>query len=271
MIRRKALNIICTVIFNGLILLANTLPSLSFAETLPIGMENFPPFEFQQNGEIVGLDTELVKLVLTRLGYNPEIKLLPWVRAQKYAREGTIAGIYSLTKSDDREKYYYFSVPLSTVRDVFFKRKDRQISWNTLSDLSSYRIGISRGYTYAAVFMDALRSNLFTSVHTLSGNDLELRQLTKLKRDRIDICICEVSVCNYLIKTHANQFDMIDFIDKSIGPVRPFYIAFSKKWPGADILVKKFNSEFTKIVIEGRHKEIFEKYGAPIPTFSDYD
>ncbi|MBI9091944.1 MAG: amino acid ABC transporter substrate-binding protein [Desulfobacterium sp.] len=244
---------------NSVILFALVSP-IHAAEPLPIGMENFPPFEFEKEGKVVGVDTEIVALVLTRLGYIPDIRVLPWARAQKYAREGTIAAIYSITKNSEREKFYYFSDPINTVKDVFFKRRDHQISWKTLKDLKDYRIGISRGYNYAPVFMKALEEKLFSEIHLLSGDELERRQLIKLKKGRIDLCICEISVCKYLIQTHAPEFDMIDFIDVPIGEIRPYYIAFSKLWPGAQALVTKFNAELKKVMAEGRIKVILQKY-----------
>lgn len=227
---------------------------------LPLAMTDFPPFEYQEDGKITGIDAEIIQQVLQRMKFKADIKVFPWTRAQKEVIQGTIAGIFSLTKNPEREEDYYFSAPLSTVRDVFFKRKDRDIEWQTLDDLKTYRIGISHGYQYAPEFMEAMRKGKL-KVNALSGDSLELRHLGMLKSGRVDLCICEVSVCGHLIRTNAPEFDTLDFIDKSIGQERYYYIGFSQKWPGAKTLVERFNRELARFVAEGGRKKIFDKYG----------
>ncbi len=238
--------------------------SLVVAEKeLPLGMEDFPPFEFEKDGKIVGVDTEIIEMVLKRLGYAPKIEMMPWKRVQIYAKRGILAGIYSLTKTKEREKFYYFSDPINSVRDVFFKLKKNKIAWNTLDDLKNYKLGASSGYGYPEVFMKALKSKKFKSVDMLIGQSVEQRHLKRLLLGRIDICICEISVCQYLIKQNSPGFDSIDFIDKTIGEERYYYIGFSKKWPGAERIVKEFNVELSKFIAEGKRNAIFNKYGVP--------
>lgn len=231
---------------------------------LPIAIESFPPFEFAQDGKVVGFDTEIIEGVFQRLGYTPAIQVLPWSRAQEFAKNGTIAGLYGLTKSAEREQFYYFTEPLSTVEDVFFKRKEDQISWTTLNDLTAYRIGISGGYAYAPVLMNAITAGSLTT-EVVTGDAADYRQLVKLRTKRIDLCVCEVSVGQHLIQTNAPEFAGIDFIDKSIGDIRPYYLGISKKWPGAKELVEKFNAELATFIAEGRRKAIFTKYGVVSP------
>ncbi|MDZ4262486.1 MAG: transporter substrate-binding domain-containing protein [Pseudomonadota bacterium] len=232
---------------------------------LPIIMENFPPFEFKRDGVITGFNTEIITQVIKRMGYEPEIKALPWARAQLIAQNGQVAAIYGMAKNPEREQVYYFSDPISTVEDVFFKLKSKSISWQTLDDLKDYRVGYSNGYGYIAPFWAAVKNNKFKGASQLSGENLELRQLQELRLGRIDIAVCEVTVCNYLIQTNAPQFDMIVYIDQPLGGVRTYHIGFSKKWPGAEKLAKQFNVELAKFIAEGKRRAIFEKYGVVSP------
>ncbi|WP_147819161.1 substrate-binding periplasmic protein [Salidesulfovibrio onnuriiensis] len=227
---------------------------------LPLAITEFPPFEYAEGKEITGTDTEIVRQVLQRMGYRPVIKSMPWSRALEEARNGIVAGLFSLTKNPERERDYYFSAPLSTVRDVFFKRRDRDIAWRTMDDLKTYRIGVSHGYQYAPEFMKAVKQGKI-KVNVLSGDSLELRHLGMLKSGRVDLCICEVSACTHIIRTNRPEFDMLDFIDKNIGQERYYYLAFSRKWPGARALVKRFDAELARFAAEGGRKRIFEKYG----------
>lgn len=227
---------------------------------IPVVMTDFPPFEFVQDDRIVGIDAEIVREIFLRLRYLPDIQVLPWTRAQEDARNGTVAAIFSLTRNPQREKDFFFSDPLSTVKDVLFKRKDRDITWETMDDLAKYRIGISSGYQYDPVFMEAVR-NKRLKTNALSGDSLELRQLGMLKSGRVDLIICEISVCTHLIRSNSPVYDMIDYIDRPVGRERFYYIGFSKQWPGARELAEKFNAELARFVEEGGRKAVFEKYG----------
>ncbi len=73
--------------------------------------------------------------------------------------------------------------------------------------------------------------------------------------------ITDVNVGQYLINTHKDEFDVIDYSPRVIGSAEYFYVAFSKKWPDAERLVKEFNAELAKFVVAGQRKKIFEKYG----------
>ena len=228
---------------------------------LPIGVAEFPPFKYTApNGTIVGADTEIVEQVIQRMGYRPKIAMQPWKRVQEAGMRGQFAAIYSFTKNPERERHFYFTDPLSTVKDVFYKLKTSPITWSSLDDLQHLTIGASDGYNYAPVFMDAIKQQRFHKVQLVTGEVPELQLLRMLLLKRIDLFICEVSVCQYLIQTHAPELDGVDFIDKAIGPVRTFHLGFSKNWPQAEQLVKEFNTALARFVTEGHRQRIFEKY-----------
>ncbi len=230
-------------------------------KVLPIGVAEFPPFKYlSEDGKIIGADTEIVEQVILRMGYTPDIQMQPWKRVQQSGEIGQFAAIYSFTKTPEREQFYYFSDPINTVKDVFFKLKKNNTDWNNLEDLRHVRIAVSAGYSYAEVFKDAIKQKKLEAVYETTNTTPEIVNLRNLVRERIDLTICEVSVCSYLIKSHAAELSDLDFIAKSIGPVRTFHVGFSKKWPNAEQLNKQFNAELAKFVAAGLRKKIYEKY-----------
>ena len=228
---------------------------------LPLGVSEFAPFEYADtSGKIIGADTEIVEQVLARMGYVPRIQLLPWARVQREAERGKLAGLYSLTKTPEREALYYFTDPINTVKDVFFKRKANPLDWRTLDDLFPLRVASVAAYGYAGEFTDALAKKKFASSFELFDTDANLRGLRAVSNGVADIFICEISVCSSLIKAHAPALDDLDFSPTTVGPVRNFYIAFSRKWPDAEKLRDAFNTELAKFVQEGERRRIFKKY-----------
>jgi polar amino acid transport system substrate-binding protein len=235
----------------------------SFAadKVVPIGVAEFPPFKYAApDGKVIGSDTEIVEQVFKRMGYTPKIEMQPWKRVQEEAQKGNFAAIYTFTKNPDREKIYHFSDPISTVRDVFYKKKSKKIAWSGLDDLKTMRVGASAGYSYHAVFKYAAEAKKFAAFEEVFQSPPELANLKKLMADRIDLFICEVSVCQYFVKNNAADLNDVDFIDKTIGDVRTFHVGFPKVYPGSEQLAKDFNTELAKFVKEGKRKPIFKKY-----------
>ncbi|MDM8556484.1 hypothetical protein QUF75_17300 [Desulfococcaceae bacterium HSG7] len=98
-------------------------------------------------------------------------------------------------------------------------------------------------------------------VYLVTGRIPEFQLLGMLVKKRVDVIICEISLCNYHIKMNPQKFGNLDYIDKTIGAGRTFHMGFSKKYPDSKVLTKKFNAELAKFVAEGKRKAILNKYG----------
>jgi len=225
------------------------------------------PFRIVSEKEKVsGNDAEIVEEVFNRIGYEVEYRVAPYLRSWELVKKGKVAGFVSLTKNKQRERFALFpEKPLSTVKDVFFKRKSDDITFDKFTDLKNYTVGES-GYNYPKPFKDALKNNVFKKVETIITKEPEILHLRKLSAKRIDLFVCEASVCSYLINSekYKNKFKNIDFIDKPVGDIRPFYVAFSKKWPDIENIIKAFNTEFNKYIAEGKRKAKNIKYNLAV-------
>lgn len=205
----------------------------------------YPPFEYTENGRITGTDLKTVRKTAAAMGKEVDIFFTPWKRCQLMVKAGKIAAILSLTRNEEREQWLYFSKPINKVRDVFFKRKSSAIDWKTLADLAPYRIGVSGGYRYDQSFEKAREESVLAKIDVVSSSRPEEQNLKKLILGRIDLFVCEVSVCSYLIQTNSDELGGLDYIDRSIGPERDYYIGFSKAHPEGKALHDAFNRALT--------------------------
>lgn len=229
---------------------------------LPMGATEWPPFEYSDvTGKPVGSDTEIIEQVIKRMGYTPKMQLQPWKRVEVTAALGDFAGIYSVVKTPEREKNFYFSEPISTSSTVFFKRKVDKIEWKTFDDLKTQHIAVGGGYAYPAVFMDALKRKAFASVKETFDSQADLANLKQLKAGLVDLVVCEVNVCNFLIKSQGNALAGLDYSPTIIGTTIPMYVAFSKKWPNAKNLTQQFNQALAHFIADGSRAKIFKAYG----------
>jgi polar amino acid transport system substrate-binding protein len=230
-------------------------------QVLPVGLSEFPPFEYKNaSGKVVGADTEIVEAVLRRAGYVPDFKVQPWARVQQSALRGEFAMVFSMTKSKEREALYWFSEPINAVKDVFFKDKKTPLLWKTYDDLKTMRVGGSAGYGYDAGFKQASIEKRFAAYLEVFDAEPESSGLRLLSSGAIDAFVCEVSVCQYLIKINAPKFDHLNFSPQPIGLVRPYYAAFPKSWPNSENLQREFNAGLAKLIQEGEWRKILVKY-----------
>ena len=255
--RIPALGLFCVLTLAFLIA-----PGRAYAgASLSLVTVEFPPFAFTDpGGRLVGANTETVRDALTRIGFEPAIDSLPSKRAQRMTAEGTYAALFPVTKSKSRDRYCIYSAPIAHIADVFFKRKSDAISWENLEDLDRYTVGATDGYNYAAVFLDAAADG-HLKVDWITSSSPELQHLRKLAKGRIDLAICERSVCSHLLKKHRPELDSIDFVSRHIGPVRSFHVCFSRRHPDAGDLARDFDRAIIRMRGEGRVDEILDRYG----------
>lgn len=237
-------------IFTFLLTLLLPLTVLAADPVLKIATSQYPPFEYTANGRVTGSDAELVRRVVRQMGYQPEIELLPWIRAEARVMAGDADLIFSLTRSEKRDRYYYFTAPLNTVQDVLYKHRNRNLQWQDYDDLTGLRIGLSASYSYAPDFMAWLEEGKALSVTAVSHEHPELSSLKMLAFGRIDVFICERSVCDYLIRTHGDEFPellQLEAMPGSVGPQRTFHAAISRQHPEGRALRDQFDRALAQL------------------------
>lgn len=141
------------------------------AEELVVVTEHLPPYSYQENGEIVGLSTELVRQILDEAGLNYRILLAPWTRAYQMAEkdaEGKVL-IYSMTRTDQREDLFHWLHRLAKGELILFSR-------NGIPPTSEANIRASKDSAvcvYEDASCDWLRSIGFTDERLFEVADIE--------------------------------------------------------------------------------------------------
>jgi polar amino acid transport system substrate-binding protein len=234
-------------------------PAQKSKPVIKIGTAHFPPFRIFENGQLSGADAEIVRDVFSRLGYKTEFEVAPFKRVYAMASAGELAAVFTMTRNPERETQFFFSDPVSSVMDVFFKHKDTKLEWTSFQDLKGLTVGLSLGYSYPEPFLNALDANLFTPDRVASAEP-EIVHLRKIQQKRIDLAICEVSVCSWIIGRNKEALSALTYMKKPISDARTFHIGFSRKWPDGEKVAKLFNKELAKYIAEGKRRAVFKKY-----------
>ncbi|MCW8884686.1 MAG: transporter substrate-binding domain-containing protein [Motiliproteus sp.] len=120
-------------------------PQLSAEETskrLVFVTEDFPPFNYLENGQVSGATAAVVKLVCKEIQVTCEHHLLPWSRAQSRIKNGAAQGIYTIGRNPSRELWLHFSPPIISTEYGFFVHSENPVTIENAEDIRGYDVGV---------------------------------------------------------------------------------------------------------------------------------
>lgn len=191
----------------------------SWADTLRIVTEEWPPFVYVEDGAIKGADKEITEHLLNQLGYQVKWELKPWRRVLQDVERGEADAILDIAPHPDYLARFLFSTePLSSHETVLFHDKRRSFAFDRLDDLTGLVIGVSPGYLYNND--DFITSDAFYREPAPSFE----ANLQKLIRGRVDMVAMSRPVGLYT--SHALGIaDQIDYHPLPLSQ-SDFYLAF---------------------------------------------
>lgn len=116
--------------------------------SLSILTEEYPPFNFTQEGKLTGITTQVVQEITRRLGINDSIEVVPWARG--YERLSTEANVvlFSTARTPERESLFHWVGPIYSLRFGFYARKadarqiDSMETAKQLDAIATYRADV---------------------------------------------------------------------------------------------------------------------------------
>jgi polar amino acid transport system substrate-binding protein len=241
------------LLFWMLALLVSTI-NLGLAQEITVATEEFPPFNYTENGKLLGISTEVVEAILARAMITAEIKVYPWARCYGMVSERANVIAFSMGRTPDRENLFIWIGPIApAVKTVLFKLKQRSdILIPSLEEAKKYKIGIVRASGGHKVLLQhgfENEENIFP-VAQLEQN------LKKLFSGRIDLLFYN----NMSVMTKAKNMGLpvaqIEeaFVFGEFGT----YLAINKQTD--ETIVKKIRTAFEQLQAEGVVKDIAKKY-----------
>lgn len=234
-----------------------------FAESLLLVTLESPPAEYIENSRTTGINVEIVREGLRRMGYDCRIEFVPWKRALFMVKRGNADGVIDAAYKEERAEYLHYPQNEIYVEEWYgFKRTDSDLTLNRdLANAKEIRLGTSRGFVYGGIIQDAIGKKRFKSIETVSNNELNIRMLV---RKRFDMFVGVKSTILFLAKKmgYDGQIDIV----KMTGTDQDYllsasktYLGFSKKRMKKEI-ADKFSNVLTEMRKDGTIKKIEEKY-----------
>jgi polar amino acid transport system substrate-binding protein len=134
MIRRIATRAFLSLI--GLTLVASS------ARALTLVTEENPPFNYTEQGKVVGMSTEIVGELGKRSAIPLQIQSMPWEKAYVAAQRDKDTCIYSTARLENRERLFSWIGPIATNQWVLIGKSDFAGSVKVVEDARKYRVGV---------------------------------------------------------------------------------------------------------------------------------
>lgn len=239
-----------------LIAIAVCIGSLAFAQAQADDVEilavDFPPYEMEEpQGGLPGFDVEVFIEAFARSGRQASVAFLPWKRAVHLSRTGRAAGVLSCAYRQEREEDFIFSDTISQATRGFYVRPDFDMA-------GTVEVEAARDQSVTAVTGYVTEKTLVDLDIAIDPSPTDEAALQKLINRRVDMFYTSKEAADYIGRPY-NIAESMKFL-----PVRviPYYVCFSRKWPGVDSLVRDFNRGLRILHKEGRYQKIHAKYSA---------
>ncbi|VXC08588.1 Amino acid ABC transporter substrate-binding protein [Pseudomonas sp. 8Z] len=237
--------IISTFLLCGLALCAK-------AQTLHLVTEAWPPYVFEQDGQPTGLDYEVTREVLKRLGIDLQLHFMPWKRCLLAMDQGHADGILDIFQRPEREAHMQFVMePLSEIEFVLFFARNRPVPYNNLTDLKGRVVGISAGYWY--------HNDAFQNASDFSREEAPTHKANfgKLIRHRVDLVVNDRRTGLFLAKEMGLETE-IGYHSTRLG--RDHLRLALRKTPEMNELSANFARELRRFKDEPGYRNLQQRY-----------
>jgi polar amino acid transport system substrate-binding protein len=227
--------------------------SLSASNNIKIMTEVFSPYQFiDKNKQLKGISVEIVQAIKKELNDTSNIKVYPWIRANKILDLKVNTALFSMMKTKSRENRYKWVGPIDKLEMVFFKKKGSPIVINNIEDAKKVnKIGVTK----SVANYEILTEKGFTNLDVLQGSDD--KNIRKLLKGRIDLWPY-VRVAGLYNAKKINKEGMIVAIPNIILASGDLYIAFNKNTD--EKIIKKWQNAFDKLKLDGTIDKIKRRY-----------
>lgn len=213
---------------------------------------DFPPFEsLGANGDVVGIEMDILELVCQELGVKLEIQqidfdsVLPGVQAGKFD-----LGASGITVTESRQKNVLFTKPYCMAAQAIVVTEGSPITCK--ADLAGKAVSVQTGTTAEEFCM----ANGYTVSAFTANNDAQ----SALLQGKADAWVIDDLTAAEMVKAYnAQGGDQLVILDEAM-TTEPYAFAMAF---GSEDTIAKMNTILDKMQADGTIAAIFEKNDAP--------
>ena len=233
-------------------------------KTVVVGYTIYAPMNYKDdNGKLVGFDTELAEAVFAKLGYKVIFQEIDWKAKYTDLNSGAIDCVWNgftanCADDDDgiqRSEKVDFSYNYMENRQVIVVKKDSGIA--SAADLEGKQGAAesgSAGETYGKSFEGA----------TIKGFDVQTKCIFEVNSGTADFAVVDAQLAKSYVG--KGDYEELEIVDELSSDVEFYAIGFKK---GSD-LTAKVNEQLEALAKDGTIAQLAEKYGVATTAITDF-
>lgn len=218
---------------------------------------SYKPFEFNQDGQTVGFDIDMVDLAAKQMGLTTQVVDIDFEQittgAVFQAQRCDIAAA-GMTINDARRNAALFSEPYFDATQALLTKTDSGV--NSLADLRGKRLGVQTGTTGQEYATAQAQANGYEQV---VFDDMPL-QVNAVKAGRVDAAINDNGVLYDFAKDNPDTHVVAEFATGE-----QYGISAKKDDPNASAIIDQVNSAIATAKQDGTYDEIYKKWFGTTP------
>ena len=212
---------------------------------------DFPPFENLENGEVVGIEIDLLNIICEKLGVKLKIEqmnfdsVLPGIQAGKFD-----LGASGISVTPEREKNVLFTDPYCLAAQAIVVTADSPITCK--ADLEGKAVSVQTGTTAESFCM--------ANGYAVSSFEANSDAQTALTSGKVDAWVIDDLTAADMVAVYNEENPGALVILPDAMTTEPYAFAFSF---GSEDLVAEINAIVAELVADGTVAEIFANNNAP--------
>jgi polar amino acid transport system substrate-binding protein len=204
----------------------------------------FPPYEYREGGEVVGIDADIMDAVAEKLGMTAEVEDMNFDSVIASVQSGKVdVGMAGMTVTEDRKKMVNFTEPYATSTQVIIVNDGSDIK--SKEDLENKRIGVQLGTTG-----DIYASDIECS--TVERFNKGSETVLALKQDKVDAVVIDSQPAQKFVEAN----DGIVILDE---PLTEEEYAIAVNMENTELL-DNINGALAELKESGELQAIIDKY-----------
>ncbi len=230
--------------------------------------ENYPPFNYDdESGVAFGVSVEILEEIFNKMGVNLDrnnVELKDWSEAYQATIQTNNTILFSTVRLSERESLFKWVGPIVPHKETVISLKSKNITINSGSDLSNYKIAVIKDYSTIPLLVD----------YGVNTADLivveDVAQLYDMLNNGTVDCIGYSEISHQLIM-QALQLNESDYEIPFILKVSQLYYAFNTNT--SDEIINYFQTTLDELINDkgqdgtSNYDKIVSKYN--IINYSD--
>ncbi|MFZ6721454.1 substrate-binding periplasmic protein [Undibacterium sp. Ji49W] len=220
------------------------------AQELQIFTEDWPPISFGSGSKAEGMAVDVVRAMQAHIGSNQPIQVVPWARGYKALLEEPNTLLFTVGRSEEREKLMVLLGPIAISTTSLYTRKGNAARLHGMGDeIQKLKVGAYR----SSIFADTARKKGFQNIEQAPTPQIIANMLLA---KRFDLWVEGSLVVSSVLKEIGHTADDVEKV-KVLDSLE-LYLAFSSSTSAATL--KVWEDALRWLKKEGHFSRIHQKW-----------